>query len=69
MKNKIVEDGPSRFFRAKKNAGSFESIYEKYAPGLAKASPDEKKKIQEQMRQEISLLERAQNHQPSARTL
>jgi len=69
MNSKIVADGPGRFFRAKQKAGSYGSIYEKYAPALAKASPDEKLKIQERMRQEISVLERTLNHQPSAGTL
>jgi hypothetical protein len=44
MKNDFVADGHFRFLRGR-TAMSSESIEKKYAAGLAKVGPDEKRKI------------------------
>jgi hypothetical protein len=69
MKAKIVADGSFRFWQAKKKATAVEPIDVKYAAQLAKANPDEKRKLQERITAEKIIRERTLAHEPSAGTL
>ena len=66
--NEIVADGGFRHWFGQR-ALSSEFIEKKYAAELAKAGPDEKKKIYERMAEEALRRHKMLNHQPSAATL
>ena len=66
--NEIVADGGVRHWLGQRAVRS-ESIEKKYAAELAKAGPDEKKKIYERMAEETLCRHKALNHKPSAKTL
>ena len=68
MKNDFVADGHFRFLRGG-NAVPAESLEKKYAAELAKARPDEKRKIRERMAEEFLRREKMRNHKPSAGSL
>jgi hypothetical protein len=68
MKNKLVADGPQRFWMGKRTLAS-ESIEKKRAAELANAGPGEKEKIHEHMAEEHRRRDKALNHKPSAATL
>jgi hypothetical protein len=67
MKNKIVSDGLQRFLRERKTSAA--AVEKEYAIKIAKAKPDEKRKLQEQMAKEYRKVWMRQNHVPSAGTL
>ncbi len=69
MKAQIVADGSFRFLQAKKKAAAAEAVEVKYAEQLAKANPDEKRKLQERIAAEKTVRERTLAHKPSAGTL
>jgi hypothetical protein len=60
MKNKFVADGRQRFLRGKKTIQS-ESVGEKYAAELAKAVPEEKRKIRARVAEEFLRREKMLN--------
>ena len=67
MKNAFVADGLRRFLRAQRTMTT-EAIEKKYARQLAKAGPEQKRKIHEQMARELRA-QKSPAHRPSPGTL
>jgi hypothetical protein len=68
MKNQIAKGGLGRLWKGQKALKS-ESIEEKYAEQLAKASPEEKREIHARAMEESARREKMLNHKPSAKAL
>lgn len=69
MKTQFVADGSFRFLRAREKTAVAGPVEAKYAAQLAKANPDEKRKIQERIAAEKTVREKTLAHEPSAATL
>jgi hypothetical protein len=68
MKSRIADGGGYRHYLGQRALES-QSIEEKYADELAKAGPEEKKRIYERMADEAMRRAKMLNHKPSAGTL
>jgi len=66
--NPIVEDGPWRLRRGRRE-GYPDVLQKKYEAELARANPDEKRKIYDRMQEELQRRAKMSGHNPSAGTL